>query len=105
MFDTVRERKISGPTITEIEDGSDEPQAEEAQETQQSDAPSKVSEEAESAVKASTDPKYSGENVTKTMAQCYVNMAICQAKKENWSACKRNAQEYAHIENPFQITG
>ena len=37
--------------------------------------------------------KYGMPAIKKTMAQCYVNMATCHAKKEDWVKCRRDAEE------------
>lgn len=39
------------------------------------------------------EEKYSFEAVKKTIAACYVNMAICHAKNNDWAKCKRCADE------------
>jgi len=38
------------------------------------------------------DETYTETNIKKVLSSSYVNMAICFAKKEEWSKCRRNAE-------------
>lgn len=80
-------------TITELPDdaaGGEKPENEDEESQQGSQA------EADEAASEADDEKYSSDAIKKTLAQCYTNMATCHAKKENWSACKRNAAEWVY---------
>lgn len=77
------------PKISElVESTSEEGQGngDEASEEENND-------DGEGAEQSEEDEKYSPEAIKKTMAACYLNMAICHSKKGDWTKCKRKAEE------------
>lgn len=81
--------KISEISLADDEDAEKGPGEEKEEEEDTSD------DKAESTEAEDPNDIYSGKAIKKTLAQCYVNMAICNAKKNAWAACKRNAEKYA----------
>ncbi|KAK9894850.1 hypothetical protein P389DRAFT_85384 [Cystobasidium minutum MCA 4210] len=86
-------------TETEDESDQDDEDGEDGEEAGTEKDKSRRTTQNRKPSKANTvDDVYTYANVKKTMAACYVNMAICHSKDNAWAKCKRAAESALQVD-------